>query len=507
MIINTSLGINSALSVQTLIDMRNQLDRSAAPARHRQEGRHLRRSRPRSRPHRRPALAAFRHDRLSADHHRGRRAARSRQRTALTQIDTIGRSAKSTVMQSQLRARQRQPDARAAHGLHPVRPDAERAQHLAPAAAICSPAAASIGRRWTSADVIMNGDGTRAGLKQLIDERRQADRRRQRARPAACFGAHPPHRSVSTRMPSRRSASSWPAPRPRSDRRDRDRPGRLAGLADRRSRRNQSESPARPIRFTFTLPDGTSQDLTLTATTSAPPGPNQFSIGGSSAVTAANLQAALTPALGHARRHRAVGGLGGRGRQRLLQHRRRESAAAGRRPAVRHRDRADRRHRRQHRELVHRRCRHRRRARSTAVARVDQSLTLSYGMRANEEGLRIAVQSIAVFAATTVFRQRSGRARPLRRAQAARHRRARRRAGQAEGHRHPGRHRRGRTTRSPPPRTATSRPRARWSNCCRTSKARRPRRSRRKILALQTNLQATLQTTAMLLRTNLLEYI
>jgi flagellar hook-associated protein 3 FlgL len=40
-------------------------------------------------------------------------------------------------------------------------------------------------------------------------------------------------------------------------------------------------------------------------------------------------------------------------------------------------------------------------ARSTMVARVDESLTVAYGLRANEEGIRAAVQNIAVFAATT----------------------------------------------------------------------------------------------------------
>jgi hypothetical protein len=37
--------------------------------------------------------------------------------------------------------------------------------------------------------------------------------------------------------------------------------------------------------------------------------------------------------------------------------------------------------------------------RSTALAHADQSLTVSYGARANEQGLRIAVQNLAVFAA------------------------------------------------------------------------------------------------------------
>ena len=47
------------------------------------------------------------------------------------------------------------------------------------------------------------------------------------------------------------------------------------------------------ITFTFTLPDGTTQTLQLQATSSASPGPNQFVIGATSDVTAANLQAAL----------------------------------------------------------------------------------------------------------------------------------------------------------------------------------------------------------------------
>jgi hypothetical protein len=38
--------------------------------------------------------------------------------------------------------------------------------------------------------------------------------------------------------------------------------------------------------------------------------------------------------------------------------------------------------------------------RGTAVALADKSLTVSYGARANEQGLRMAVQSLAVFAAT-----------------------------------------------------------------------------------------------------------
>ena len=48
------------------------------------------------------------------------------------------------------------------------------------------------------------------------------------------------------------------------------------------------------ITYTFKLPDGTTQDLTLTATTASPPPTDHFTIGANPAATAANLQAALT---------------------------------------------------------------------------------------------------------------------------------------------------------------------------------------------------------------------
>jgi hypothetical protein len=46
------------------------------------------------------------------------------------------------------------------------------------------------------------------------------------------------------------------------------------------------------------LPDGSSQTVSLEATTSSPPGTNQFTIGATAAATASNLQAALTSAVG-----------------------------------------------------------------------------------------------------------------------------------------------------------------------------------------------------------------
>jgi flagellin-like hook-associated protein FlgL len=52
------------------------------------------------------------------------------------------------------------------------------------------------------------------------------------------------------------------------------------------------------IGFTLNLPDGSTQTLALTATTQAPPGANRFLIGANATQTASNLQSALGTALG-----------------------------------------------------------------------------------------------------------------------------------------------------------------------------------------------------------------
>lgn len=52
------------------------------------------------------------------------------------------------------------------------------------------------------------------------------------------------------------------------------------------------------VSFSFTLPDGTNETLRLTATASATPGPKEFTIGATLAATSANFQAALDTAVG-----------------------------------------------------------------------------------------------------------------------------------------------------------------------------------------------------------------
>jgi flagellar hook-associated protein 3 FlgL len=57
---------------------------------------------------------------------------------------------------------------------------------------------------------------------------------------------------------------------------------------------NTNPNPGDTLNVTFNLPDGTQQELTMTATTTTPPGTDAFTIGATPAATAANLQSALT---------------------------------------------------------------------------------------------------------------------------------------------------------------------------------------------------------------------
>jgi len=158
-------------------------------------------------------------------------------------------------------------------------------------------------------------------------------------------------------------------------------------------------NPGDKITFTLNLPDGSHENLVLTATTSATPGPNEFTIGATPALTAGNLQAAATASLGKlastslsaasalaaandffniddANPPRRVSGppatattlVSGTPADTVFWY----TGEGGSDPA-----------------------------RGTAVARVDDALTVPYGLRANEQAPRNAVQNIAAFAAMT----------------------------------------------------------------------------------------------------------
>jgi flagellar hook-associated protein 3 FlgL len=140
---------------------------------------------------------------------------------------------------------------------------------------------------------ILNGNGAQAGLTQVIAERQAADLGTGTGRltvggaganvtladdvAGSPFGFKVA--GVSSSLTG--AAVSGPSGSP---------PTLSVNLA---SNPNAGES----IHFDLTLPDGTSQTISLQATASSPPGANQFSIGATAAATAANLQAALSSAV------------------------------------------------------------------------------------------------------------------------------------------------------------------------------------------------------------------
>lgn len=250
-----------------------------------------------------------------------------------------------------------------------------------------------------STDHIINGSGAQAGLKQIISERQQADvgadglGRLVIPAPAGSVVslsedvAGSPFGLKLAAINSTLTGATTTAP---------------AGAPPAMSIDLSAASPnlGESVTFSFTLPDGTSSTVSLTATAASPPGANQFNIGATPADTANNLQAALTGAV-----RSLVGGpmtaasamaaadsffnadssnppmrvdgppfdtaaglVAGTAANSVIWYTGEAGSDA---------------------------------ARSTANVRIDNSISVSCGMRANEVALRQTVQNIAVFAATT----------------------------------------------------------------------------------------------------------
>ena len=156
-------------------------------------------------------------------------------------------------------------------------------------------------------------------------------------------------------------------------------------------------NPGDSIQFQLTLPDGSTQTISLQATTSSPPGANQFTIGTLPSDTATNLQAALTS---------AITGL----TQTALPAASAMAAANdffGSNPPLRVNGSPP----NTSTALVNGTTANTvfwytgengsTPARQTASAQVGPAMTIDYGMRANEQALTTLVANVAVLAATT----------------------------------------------------------------------------------------------------------
>jgi flagellar hook-associated protein 3 FlgL len=250
-----------------------------------------------------------------------------------------------------------------------------------------------------SLDHIVNGDGARAGLKQIIAERNQAD-----------LGSNGLGRlAVSAPSTTAVTVAETAAGSPFGF--------KLAGISSTIAGATVTGPPATPgaasidlavatvnggdtIDYRFTLPDGTSETLTLTATTSASPGPNQFTIGASASATRANLQAAVTASIAtladtSLAAASAVAAANDFFNVDSTHPPQRvagppfdtATALVAGTPAdtvtwYTGEDASD-------------------PARDSATARVDPSIAVSYGVRANEQAIRSLVQNVAALAAVT----------------------------------------------------------------------------------------------------------
>jgi len=248
-------------------------------------------------------------------------------------------------------------------------------------------------------DHILNGNGAQAGLTQLISERSQADLGSDGLGRLAITSSSATAVSVAEdavspfgfKLASVSSNLTNATVTPPS--------GSPAALSVDFSGGNPNAGDN--VTLSFNLPDGTSANLTLTATTASPPGANQFTIGATPADTATNFQTALTSAVGTLAAtsltaasavaasndffngdannppqrvdgppfDTATGMVAGTAANTVIWYT--GDAGSGS-------------------------------ARDTATARVDPSLVVSYGARANEDGIRSLVQNVATLAAVQI---------------------------------------------------------------------------------------------------------
>lgn len=245
-------------------------------------------------------------------------------------------------------------------------------------------------------DTIMNGDAGRAGFKQVMAERNQADLGAdglgRLAIPAAVgstvsISEETPPTVFGLKLASVSTLNGATVTGPS---------GSPAGIT---VNVNTNPVPDDAISFSFTLPDGTTDRFTLTATASASPAPGEFTIGAAPGQTAINLQAALSTAVGKlaatsgqaasavAASHMFFDVDAGQPPMRVSGSPFTATALVAGTPS--------------NTVTWYTGEMGTDLARGTATAKVDDALSVSYGARANETGIRSTIANIAVFAAMT----------------------------------------------------------------------------------------------------------
>jgi len=247
-------------------------------------------------------------------------------------------------------------------------------------------------------DRILDGNGAQAGLKQLISERKQAD-----------LGANGLGRLVINQPTATSVAMTEDSTSPfgfklasvNSDLANATVTGPTGSPAALSVDLAGQPTAGNTLTVRFDLPDGTTANLTLTATTDTPAGANAFTIGATAADTAANLQAALTTATAKLAGSALTAASAVSASDDFF------NADANNPPmrvdgppfdtatAMTTGSAAN-------TVIWYIGEAGGGSARTTATARVDSSQVIAYGSRASEEGIRTLVQNIATLAAVTV---------------------------------------------------------------------------------------------------------
>jgi flagellar hook-associated protein 3 FlgL len=149
-------------------------------------------------------------------------------------------------------------------------------------------------------DTIMNGNGTQAGLKQLIAERAQADGTTGLGRLTI---SSPTTSGTTTSFSVAEGAAGSPFGLKLGSVTSTLTGATVSGpsgspAAVSFSFGSTNPNPGDQVTMNFNLPDGTTTSVTLTASSATPPPTGSFAIGSTPALTAANLNAALNTAIG-----------------------------------------------------------------------------------------------------------------------------------------------------------------------------------------------------------------
>jgi flagellin-like hook-associated protein FlgL len=245
----------------------------------------------------------------------------------------------------------------------------------------------------TDADTLLNGSGAQAGLKQVIAERNQADLggglgRLVLSAPAATpitlredvapsvFGLK--LNSVSSSLTGATVTGPTGSP-----------PTVSIALGANPNSGDQ-------ISLKFNLPDGSTETIQLTASNAVPTPANSFAVGATPAATSANLNAALNSAVGTLANTSLVAASAVAAAANFFADPPQRVAGAPLATAT---------------ALTNGTAANTvdwytgengaGSARATSIARIDQSVTVQYGARATEQGIRNQLQSVAVLAAVT----------------------------------------------------------------------------------------------------------